>query len=96
MRERSVAARIVVIAAVATALGVSACGSQASQNEVAACKANPTCARYLREFTAMVKKYGPAPGMGATWCAAEVQSMVGSDQSALKRACSLAVSHVQQ
>jgi hypothetical protein len=100
--------RIVLIAAIAAALGASACGSQASQNQVAACKANPTCARYFREFTTMAKKYGPAPGMGATWCAAQIQGMLSTNlqsaafqqlsnnQSTLKRACALAVSQVEQ
>jgi hypothetical protein len=97
-----------VIAAIA-ALGLSACGSQASQDQVAACKANPACARYFREFTTMARKYGPPPGMGATWCAAQIQGMLSSaslqseawqqlanNQGMLKRACSLAVSQVQQ
>jgi hypothetical protein len=104
-----VSKRIVVIAAIAAALGVSACGSQASQNQVAVCKANPTCGRYFREFTTMIKKYGPAPGMGATWCAAQIQGMLSNTNSqsdafqqlsnnrgVLKHACSLAVSQVQQ
>jgi hypothetical protein len=100
-----VSKRIVVIAVIAAALGVSACGSQASQNQVAACKANPECARYFQEFTTMARKYGAPPGMGSTWCAAQIQGMLGStsrqggawqqlarNQGMLKRACSLAVS----
>jgi hypothetical protein len=104
-----VSKRTVVIAAITAALAVSACGSQAGQTQLAACKANPTCARYFGQFTTMVKKYGPAPGMGATWCAAQIQGMLidtnsesavgqqlNDNQDTLKRACSLAVSRVQQ